>query len=244
MDFDTEARKAAPIDVLDGSVQKSTLTFLSALRPVLDSKCVSCHSGAAPAGELTLEATYSQTANYPAGKWAATPHTIAAYLNFVPAADRVPGYNWSIARAYMLQRDQQKAAFIPAGTPYLPQGGLAPWDPAYQMLFINDAANSESFRYLSDTQYGKHVGRGGRYSDTSFLLEVLTGQDLSTHSYAGATDHTAMLTAAEVRLIMALIDNGMPYMSTCSEKIIPAGPNAGPNAGKPWGEPVETLWQP
>jgi hypothetical protein len=242
MDFDTAAKAAGPVDLMDPSVQHAKLTFMHALRPVLNAKCVSCHSGATPDGELTLEATYSQTANYPAGKWATPPYTIQSYLDHVPLADRVPGYNWSVARDYMLQRDLQRDAFIPAGTPFLPQGDLAPWDPAYQMLFLSDPASSQRFYFLSDTTYGKHVGRGGRYSDTSYLLEVLTGRDLSLHTYAGATDHTGILTEAEVRLIMALIDNGMPYMTTCSDKMIPAGPNAGPNAGKPWGEPNETAW--
>jgi hypothetical protein len=206
---------------------------LKALRPILDAKCVSCHSGAAPAGELTLEAQYSATANYPAGRWAQPPYVPDPYLNFVPAANRVPGYNWSVARAWMLERDMQKQTFIPNADPYAPQGDLAPWDPAYQTLFLCDSADAGRFYYLTDYMYGLQLGRGGRFSDTSYLLEVLTGKDLSTRSYTG-TDHSGMLGEDEVRLFMALIDNGMPFMARCSDRTVASGPNA----GEPWGEPV------
>src|SRR5262249_24784903 len=47
--------------------------FLGAIRPLLDAKCVGCHSGQNPGGELSLEATYSDIGNYPKGKWATIP---------------------------------------------------------------------------------------------------------------------------------------------------------------------------
>ena len=245
MDFKTEAASSPAVDTLAGSVETRRLTFLHALRPLLDAHCVSCHSGASPEGELTLESTYSQTANYPAGRWAQPAHTVSAYLDFVPESERVPAYNWSVARSYMLEDAAQIEAFIPADDPYLPQGDLAPWDPGYQALAITDPTDTNRFLYLSDYPYGAHLGRGGRFSDTSFLLEVLTGNDLSQrHDFSGTPEeqaaHTSLLTEEEIRLLMAVIDNGMPFMATCADKIIPSGPNA----GQPWGQPVETDWSP
>ena len=89
------------------------------------------------------------------------------------------------------------------------------------------------------------MGRGGRFSNSSYLLEVLTGNDLSArHGFAGTPEqqsaHASLLTEEEIRLLMALIDNGMPFMATCADKLIPSGPNA----GRPWGQPVETDWTP
>lgn len=233
MDFDTLAKASDPVDLTGPNVQARELTFLHALRPILDDKCVSCHSGAAPAGELTLEATYSETANYPAGRWAQAPHVLQSYLDFVPEAERVPGYNWSPARAVMLERSRQRQTFIPSATPYLPQGALAPWDPGYQTLFLSDTATEERFYYLTDHPYGVQVGRGGRHSDDSYLIEVLTGRDLAMRDYTGV-DHTGFLTEAEVRIVMALIDNGMPFMARCSDKTVASGPNQ----GQPWGDPI------
>jgi hypothetical protein len=233
MDFDTEAKAAGPIDLTDASVVQQELTFRSALRPVLEAKCVSCHSGATPAGELTLEARYSDTANYPAGRWAQEPHVLSGQLNAVPVANRVPGYNWSVARIAFLERDQQRQAFIPTSDPYKPQGELAPWDPAYQTLMLSDTSSADRFYFLSDHPYATQVGRGGRWSNTSYLLEVLTGRDLAMKTYTGM-DHTSMLDQAEIRMLMAIIDNGMPFMARCSDTTVPTGPNA----GKPWGDPV------
>jgi hypothetical protein len=80
------------------------------------------------------------------------------------------------------------------------------------------------------------VCRGGRFSDTSYLLEVLTGSDLdSRRDYAGP-DHTGYLDEEELRLIRALIDNGFPFMTRCDDLTVASGPNA----GLPWGDPVET----
>jgi hypothetical protein len=45
-----------------------------------------------------------------------------------------------------------------------------------------------------------------------------------------------MLDDAELRLVMAIIDNGFPYTARCDDRTIPSGPNA----GQPWGDPVET----
>ncbi|MDA8019123.1 MAG: hypothetical protein MPN21_16920 [Thermoanaerobaculia bacterium] len=221
------------------------MTFLHALRPILDTRCVQCHSGASPAGELTLESSYSQTANYPAGRWAQPAHTVSAYLDYVPEPERVPGYNWSVARSYMLDSAAQIDAFIPPDDPYIPQGDLAPWDPGYQALAITDPTDGSRFLYLTDTEFGAHLGRGGRFSDSSSLLEVLTGVDLSKrHDLSGTpeerAEHASYLSEEEIRLLMAVIDYGMPFMATCADKIIPSGPNA----GQPWGQPTEIDWTP
>ena len=42
-----------------------------------------------------------------------------------------------------------------------------------------------------------------------------------------------MLSAAELRDLVSVIDVGFPYMATCDARTVPSGPNA----GRPWGEP-------
>jgi hypothetical protein len=213
------------------------LTFQRVMRPLLDDKCVSCHGGAAPAGELSLEADYSPTGNYPAGKWATSPGLAdPAYLAAVPAGARVPAYNYSVTFAWDFREDEQEyrqsSAWAPRIASNEPLAALAPWDPAYQNLFANDG---NRFVYLSG-YFTPNFGRGDRLggaSSDSFLVEVLSGQDLDpTRAFTGP-DHTGYVTEAQRREIMALIDVGFPYAERCDDRTVPDGPNA----GRPWGDP-------
>jgi hypothetical protein len=233
MDFDTLAASSAPVDAAL-AIQKK-LTFKDTIRPILDKKCVSCHSGAAPAGELSLESEYSKTGNFPAGKWATTPgYADPAYMASVPADKRVPAYNYSLTWAWDFREDEApyKSQYAAQISSFAPLAELAPWDPAYQNLFVNDGAR---FVYLGGyftPNFGRSDRMGGVAQD-SFLVEVLTGDDLDKTRAPGPTDHTKFVTEAEVRDIVSVIDVGFPYMARCDDKTIPSGPNA----GKSWGEP-------
>ncbi len=235
LDFETLAAKLAPIDASSATAKK--LTFVDTIRPILDKKCVGCHSGATPAGELSLEAKYSQTGNYPAGKWAKAPLADGAYLSTIPVDKRVPAYNYSVAFAWAMREDEApyKQAYAAQMASYEPLAGLAPWDPAYQNLFAHD---DKRFIYLGGyftPNFGRSDRLGGVAKD-SFLVELLSGRDLDPTRAPGATSHSGFLTEAEVRDIISVIDVGFPYMATCDGKMVPSGPNA----GKPWGD-IRTL---
>lgn len=232
-DFATVAKADAAVDVAGGVF--ADVSFKGALRPLFDQKCVSCHSGDPPAGELSLESAFSPTGNFPKGRWASGPLSSAAYRDFVPPDRRVPSYNYSMDYAWVFQQDEQpyKEAYATQMAAHAPLAELMPWDPAYTNLFANDGSR---FLYLSG-QLDPNFGRGdklGGASSESFLLEVLTGRDLDpTQRYSGF-DHTALLTPAELRTVMAVIDTGFAYMSRCDAAVAPSGPNA----GLPWGDPV------
>jgi hypothetical protein len=238
MDFDTLAAASPPADLL--AATEHPMTFHDALRPILDAKCVSCHSGSSPAGDLFLGSSYSSTANYPPAsqEWRADP----AYLATVPADRQVRGYDWSVTYDYVLRDDDTveyrgSPEFASKIAAYEPLGPLSPWDPGYQALYVDDGSR---FTYLSgyyDPNFGRGARMGGNARD-SFLLEVLGAGDLDpTRDPGGGMDHTGLLTDEELRTFAAVIDLGFPYMASCAEATIPSGPNA----GQPWCDPIVTT---
>lgn len=244
LDQNTDARAGAPVDLAQHlsriGVTTRWLTFRHTIRPVLDAKCVSCHSGALPAAELNLSATYSATANYPAGKWATDGDLSSAeYLAWVPENKRVPGYDWSVSYDWYLQRAdseyQNAPEYASLRTEHAPIGDLAPWDSGYQSLHAK--SGNGNLLYLSfDTNPG-HMGRSatlGGNSSSSYLLEVLTGENLVEEKTYVGFDHTGLLNEQEEALVKAVIDIGFPYMSRCDDRVVPSGPNA----GKFWGDPA------
>jgi hypothetical protein len=239
LDYATEAKL---VDLT--SAPTRPLTFLASLRKTFDDKCVSCHSGSSPGGQLSLEAKYSATANYPAGKWATTPGLAnGAYLSFVPADKRVPGYNYSVAYKWALAKSdgeyQNAPQYKPLIDSWAPVGPLGSWDPAYQNLH---AKNSDgSLYYLGSvemTAFGRSDTLMGN-ARTSFLLEVLTGDDLDPKRSFTGMSHKGMLSAAELKTLTAVIDIGFPFMTRCDERTA----DTGPNAGKPWGDPKLSVWK-
>ena len=235
MEFATQSTKA--IDLSHTSVKQLPLTFLHTLRPIIDKKCVSCHSGSKPAGELSLVKEYDPKGNYPAGKWAKTPGLASSsYLSFVPANRRVPSYAYSLSMAWVFRSEQsaykQYSLYAKGIQSHSPMGALAPWDPAYQNLFATNAQGSPY--YLSGHRYLSHVGRSdklGGYARDGYLMEVLTN-DTSVFpglDYKGR-DHSKDLTPVELQAFKAVIDIGFPYMAKCSDKKI----TTGPNKGKDW----------
>ncbi|MCA9469414.1 MAG: hypothetical protein KC643_28775, partial [Nitrospira sp.] len=240
MDFATMAASSSPIDLTNPEVGHEEMTYKKKIRPLLDAKCVSCHSGSTPAGELSLEANYSPIANFPAGHWATEPFLAKSdYMMSIPEDKRVPGYNYSIAYSWLLKKDQneykQNSAYTSLINSFSPLGTLAPWDPGYQNLFARD---NGGFLYLSNflhTIFGRSDRVGGN-SSGSWLVEILSGRDISPRSFSGP-DHTKYLTANEQRDIMAVIDVGFPYTARCNDRMVPSGPNS----GKPWGDPKVTT---
>ena len=246
LDYVTAASATLGVDLTGPSVIKQPLTFLHAVRPMLDAKCVGCHSGSSPGGELSLSATYSSTGNYPAGKWAKNPGLAdPAYLSAVPSAMRRPSYDYSVALAWTFREDESEyktsSVWQPKIASWEPLGGLAPWDPAYQNLFASDGATR--FVYLGG-YYTPNFGRSDRLGGISadaFLIEVLTGRDVDpTRAFTGTTKHVGLLSDDEIRTIMAVMDVGFPYMARCSDRTIPSGPNA----GQAWGAPTSRALPP
>lgn len=242
LDYATAASVTAGVDLTASSVTKQPLTFLQAIRPILDAKCVGCHSGSTPGGELSLAAKYSPNGNYPAGKWASTTGLAdPAYLAAVPSGLRVPSYEYSTAFAWTLREDETEyktsSAWSDKIASWQPLADIAPWDPAYQNLFASDG--STRWVYLGG-YYTPNFGRSDRFggiSSDAFLLEVLTGNDLDPmRSFSGSPSHVGMMSDDEVRLLMAVMDVGFPFSARCSDRTIPSGPNA----GQPWGAPTST----
>jgi hypothetical protein len=236
MDFATQSSAKASVDLT--SIVPKDLSFLGTMRPILDAKCTSCHSGATPGGELSLEKTFSTTGNYPKGKWASGTLSDANYRNFIPSGSRVPAYNYSMAYSWVFKEDEQpyvqSTEFAPKIAAHAPLAELAPWDPGYQNLFANDGTRYIYLSSFLSPNFGRADRIGGSSSD-SWLIEILTGRDIdkSTRVFSQTPDHRTLLTDAEVRAFMAVIDIGFPYMSRCDDKLI----TSGPNAGKPWGDP-------
>jgi hypothetical protein len=249
LDYTASAAFAKPAVDLTAS-PTAPVHFLGAVRPLLDAKCVSCHSGNTPGGELSLEAHYSDTGNYPKGKWA-TVSGLAdpAYLSFVPVAKRVPAYNYSLSYAWNFKEDEtvytQSSNYQALIQNHAPLGKLAPWDPAYQNLAAPDnSTGPHSFRYLSgwnDANFGRGDRGGplGGISGDSGLIELLTGQNIDPrHDFLHpSVTHTGILTDLQIRTLMAVLDAGYSFMSRCDDRIIPASGTPSPNGGKPWGDP-------
>lgn len=233
LDMETLAAMAPPTDLTE--VERQTLTFKHALRPMFDRACVSCHSGADPAGGLSLEADYSTTANYPAGPLSALFNQ--DMLSSIPEERRVPGHNFSAPYSWLLRNDNSTYQAHPQYTELIanhaPLAQLAPWDPAYQNLFLFEEGGA---RYLGGDGYVSHYGRADRLggnSQDAWLLEILGAGDLNArHDFVGP-DHSAFLSERERRLLMAVMDVGFPYAARCDDRTIPTGPNA----GEPWGDP-------
>jgi hypothetical protein len=131
------------------------------------------------------------------------------------------------------QEYRQSAQFAPKIAAHVPLAELAPWDPAYQNLFANDGTRYVYLSGFLNPNFGRGDRLGGLSSD-SWLVEILTGRDIDpVRNFTGTTAHTSILTADEVRTVMAVIDVGFPFMTRCDDKLVPSGPNA----GAPWGEP-------
>lgn len=234
MSFDTMAQVEPAVDVGSGRLEE--LSYRSLLRPILDAKCISCHSGETPDGGLSLQETYSQTGNYPPSGWDASPSTSDAYLSFMEGREKIPSPNFSVTFSWFFDDDhnEYKQAFSSEIADNRPLADVAPWDPGYQNLFR--PGDGVSWYYLSDALNQTAFGRGFEVPSNaakSFLIEVLTGRNNdSKRDFDGAIDHKALLSAAEVRAFMAVLDVGFPYTGRCDDKQIPSGPNA----GQPWGE--------
>lgn len=237
MDFETDASLQPPADLT--SAPRQPMTFLHQLRPLLDSHCVSCHSGPAPSGELSLEAVYSSVANYPEASWVNDLDFAGGDFDAeLPAASRVPGYDFSVPWSFLFHNDnvayREHELYAPLVQSHAPIGELAPWDPGYQNLLVN--LSGGRYLYLGGDGYASHYGRADRLggnSQDAWILEILTGRDIDPDRDFSGPDHTAYLDEAEVRLLTGVLDVGFPYMTRCDDRTIPSGPNM----GEPWGDP-------
>lgn len=245
MDFDTVAMGREAVDLTAPEIDKRTLAYLHALRPLLERElgdgdsCIGCHSGASPTGELSLATAYSPVANAPAGRWNHSDHTQSEYLSYLdtlPPGEVVRGYDWTLTPDCVFRENNTyRDTYVDESALSTPLGPRAPWEPGYQNLMMPSAGEG-AFRYLTSYPYQSHLGRGGRFSNTSYLLEVLTGEDLDARKDYAGVDHTGFLSEAELRTVMSVIDMGFPYMARCDDRTVPSGPNA----GQPWGDPSET----
>ena len=236
MDFNTDAAAKAPVDLASATATRQPMTFLHQLRDLLDTHCVRCHSGTDPAGELSLESTYSSVGNYPAGRWVDWVNADVATL--VPESERVPAYNFSVPYSVLLHDDnvayKEADEYKDLIASHTPTGPLAPWDPAYQNLF---AYVDGDYRYLGGDGWASHYGRAdflGGNSHNAWLIEILTGRNLHPEKDFTGEDHTGFLSETEVRLLQGIMDVGLPFMTRCDDKTIPSGPNT----GQPWGDPA------
>jgi hypothetical protein len=248
--FDTLSQSRT-VDISSANQRK--LTFLHAIRPLLDSKCVSCHSGSSPAAGLSLSAKYSESANFPASFWNDPVLTTGEYLfSYRPTSIRT-GFDFSMTYKFLLHnsdgyKDYPTSPYRNLFATDAALGGREAWDPAYQNLFrrkLHDPYNSYYF-YLSEqasyVEFGRSSRLGGN-SSSSFLIEILTGRDLDRLSNLNDGGyHASLLSEAEKRLFMAVIDVGFPYMSRCDDKLIPR--DGLPNSGEPWGGGTYTRWLP
>jgi hypothetical protein len=215
------------------------MTFLHQVRSMLDQHCVSCHSGPNPDGELSLESSYDAVGNYPTAAWVGDLDFAGGDFDAtIPPASRIPAPAFSVPYSFLFhndnvsyQEDPTYTALIAAHTPI---GELAPWDPAYQNLYVN--LSGARYLYLGGDGYASHYGRADRLGGNSkdaWLLEILTGRDLDPDRDFGGPDHTSYLSETEIRVLTGVLDVGFPYMTRCDDRTIPSGPNA----GEPWGDP-------
>jgi len=243
MDFDTDAAVASAVDLTAPEVIRQPMTFLHALRPLLDQRCVGCHAGADPAGDLSLVAAYDPVANYPADPWLGELDFAAGDLDAeVPEAARVPGYDFSVPYSFLFHNDnisyREDPTYAALIASHEAVGELAPWDSGYQNLYVN--LSGGRYLYLGGDGYASHYGRADRLggnSQDAWLLEILTGRDLDPDRDFTGSDHTGYLTEAEIRLLAGVMDVGFPYMTRCDDKTIPSGPNAGESWGDPYVHP-------
>ena len=225
MNFDTNAASADIVDLTTAPVRRETMTFAEQIRPILDAHCVQCHTGPEPGGELSLAAEYSPTANYPAGS---RTHLLSQqFLDFVPEAFRIPGYDFSMPYSWYMRdgnrehREHEAYAHLVAA--HAPLAELAPWDPAYQNLMVFER---EGYRYLGGDGYASHYGRAdviGGNSQNAWLIEILTGDDIDPHHIFEGLNHTDFLDESDIRVLRAVMDLGFPYTARCDDRIIPSG---------------------
>ncbi|MBK8188716.1 MAG: hypothetical protein IPK77_16500 [Cellvibrio sp.] len=233
MDFNTQAASMASVDLTGTAVSRRTLTYLHSMRPIIDSKCMGCHQGENPDGNLNLESEYSTTANYPpaALESVVTP----AYQTFMANQTKIRSHKFSVNYSWLFDKDNAdyKSFYANEISNGKTLGELAPWDSAYQNLF---RPSSVGFYFLNSGTYNVQYGRARSApsnSSRSYLMEVLTGENLDAgQNYAGTFNHVGLLTEDEVKTWMAVMDVGLPYMARCDEKTIPSGVHA----GKPWGD--------
>ena len=233
---------AGVVDMTQAGIISKPTTFLHQIRPILDAKCISCHSGVDAAGGLSLSAEYSTTGNYPKGDWANSDHTLNSYLSHIPESNRIPAYNWSVSMDWALQDAPQsyREAFIDPTQPHAPLGDLSPWDSGYQNLFR--PIRGTQLKYLSANDFINEFGRAEKWNGAarySFLLEVLTGQNLDPNENYTGWNHTALLSEDELNAFKTVIDTGFPYMATCHDKVV----ESGPNAGEDWGDSQANMSQ-
>ena len=156
----------------------------------------------------------------------------------MPPEDRIPGYDWSVSYDWLMQRAdaeyQEAPEYASLRAAHAPIADLAPWDPGYQALHAK-GDNGWAVFLAHDVEPG-HMGRSDSRTgnaSSSFLIEVLTGEDLVDEMVHTGLDHTGLLTAEELALFKAVIDIGFPYMSRCDDRVVPSGPNQ----GEFWGDP-------
>jgi len=240
MNFVTDAVTTELVDMTTPTTSRQTMTFVEQVRPLLDVHCVNCHTGANPGGELSLAAHYSTTANYPAGS---RTHLLSAeLLNFIPIEERIPGYDFSVSYSWYMRDGNREYRehedYAPLVATHAPLANLAPWDPAYQNLWVFEQFG---YRYLGGDGYASHYGRAdviGGNAQNAWLIEILTGDDLDPHHTFEGLDHTHLLTDVELRTLRAVMDLGFPYTARCDDRVI----TSGPNTGLPWGDPDVTSY--
>lgn len=159
-DADTIANSMSSVNLMDASIQKVSLTFKDSIRPILDAKCISCHSGESAAGELSLQKEYSVSGNYPKGTWQSELQSTAINLfnSKIPLGNRVESLNFSVPWGYALDGDYADylTAYSSQISSYQPLGSLAPWDSGYQNLFRMQAGK---FVYINGFDNSTSVGR-------------------------------------------------------------------------------------
>lgn len=239
MDFATDAAAADPVDLLHPDVVAQPMTFLHQLRPLLDARCVSCHSGEAPDGSLDLSSEYSVVGNAPQEPWVdELDFEGGDFHGVVPVEAQVPDLAFSVPYSFLLHNDSKEYPEheIYAGlvASHAPIGELAPWDPGYQNLYVN--LEGGRYLYLGGDGYSSHYGRAdhlGGNSQDAWLIEILSGRDIDPDRDFKGPDHTGYFSDGEVRLLAGIMDVGFPFMARCDDTTIPSGPNA----GHPWGDP-------
>jgi Arc/MetJ family transcription regulator len=77
-------------------------------------------------------------------------------MAFIPAASRVPAYNYSVSYSWLLRQDQTEyqshADYSQLIASHAPIAALAPWDPAYQNLFCQRRLSLRVPERLSESE--------------------------------------------------------------------------------------------